>query len=111
MNIDEEEWADKPVEKGCVAIVEDRVRQDIQYTFRKSAEFGFNKANEWHDLRKDSNDLPVLETELLCQKYSGRCFVGYYKDDKFYSHETGKSYNVVRWLDIGVWWNIPQFEE
>lgn len=62
-----EEWADKLVEKGCVAIAEDRVRQDIQYTFQKSAEFGYNlakeeidylnkhwrseeerKANEWH---------------------------------------------------------------
>lgn len=41
-----EEWADKLVEKGCVAIAEDRVRQDIQYTFRKGAEFGYNKAKE-----------------------------------------------------------------
>ena len=83
----------------------------VQLAFKDGAEFGFNKANKWHDLRKDSNDLPVFETELLCQKYSGRCFVGYCKDNKFYSHETGKSYDVVRWLDIGVWWNIPQFEE
>ena len=79
--------------------------------FQKGAEFGFNKDNEWHDLRKNPNDLPVFETELLCQKSSGRCFIGYHKDNKFYSHETGKSYDVVRWLDIGVWWNIPQFEE
>ena len=59
---------------------------------------------QWHDLRKDSYDLPDLETELLCQKPTGRCFVGYYKDNKFYSHETGMAYVVVRWADIGVFW-------
>ena len=58
----------------------------------------------WHDLRKDPNDLPVLETELLCQKYSGRCFVGFKKNGNFYSHETGKSYDIVRWADIGTSW-------
>ena len=62
---------------------------------------------KWHDLRKDPNDLPVFETELLCQKYSGRCFVGYYhyNDNKFYPYEKGNSYDVtdvMRWADIGI---------
>ena len=26
--------------------------------FQKGAELGYNKANEWHDLRKNPNDLP-----------------------------------------------------
>lgn len=26
--------------------------------FQKGAEHGYNKANEWHDLRKNPNDLP-----------------------------------------------------
>lgn len=26
--------------------------------FQRGAEFGYNKANEWHDLRKNPNDLP-----------------------------------------------------
>ena len=26
--------------------------------YKDGAEFGYNKANEWHDLRKDPNDLP-----------------------------------------------------
>ena len=63
---------------------------------------------KWHDLRKDPNDLPVLETELLCQKYSGRCFVGYYhhNDNKFYPFEKGNSYDVT---DVIAWCEIPQF--
>lgn len=30
----------------------------MQRAYQKGAEFGYNKANEWHDLRKDPNDLP-----------------------------------------------------
>ena len=65
---------------------------------------------KWHDLRKDPNDLPVLETELLCQKYSGRCFVGYYhhNDNKFYPFEKGNSYDVT---DVIAWCEIPTFKE
>ena len=29
-----------------------------QEYWHKGAEFGYNKANEWHDLRKNPNDLP-----------------------------------------------------
>ncbi len=39
-----EEISNKLVEKGCVAIVEDRARQDMQYAFKKGAELGYNKA-------------------------------------------------------------------
>ena len=35
---------------------------------------GYAKANEWHDLREDPNDLPDLETELLCQKTKWKMF-------------------------------------
>lgn len=72
---------------------------------RECMEFGYNKANEWHDLRKDPNDLPIFETELLCQKYSGRCFVGYYhyNDNKFYPYEKGNSYDVT---DVIAWKEI-----
>ena len=34
------------------------VEKEIRRAFQKGAEFGYNKANEWHDLRKNSNDLP-----------------------------------------------------
>lgn len=70
----------------------------------------------WHDLRKDKYDLPSYATELLCQKYSGRCFVGFYHHDdrKFYPYEKGNSYDVtdiVRWADIGIFLDIPEIKE
>ena len=33
-------------------------RKGYKDGFQQGAEFGYNKANEWHDLRKDPNDLP-----------------------------------------------------
>ena len=31
---------------------------EVKKGFKDGAEFGYNKANEWHDLRKDPKDLP-----------------------------------------------------
>ena len=33
--------------------------------FKDGAEFGYNKANEWHDLRKDPNDLPEEKKDVF----------------------------------------------
>lgn len=44
-----EEW----VENNLHSTEEDYIK-----AFKDGAEFGYNKANEWHDLRKDPNDLP-----------------------------------------------------
>lgn len=49
----------------------------IAQAFEDGAEYGYNKANEWHDLRKNPNDLPndgelVLANNLLyteCVKF------------------------------------------
>lgn len=32
--------------------------EDYIKAFKDGAEFGYNKANEWHDLKVDPNDLP-----------------------------------------------------
>ena len=34
------------------------VSERIIKTFKDASEFGYNKANEWHELRKNPNDLP-----------------------------------------------------
>ena len=31
---------------------------EVKKSFKDGAEFGYNKANEWHDLRKNPDDLP-----------------------------------------------------
>ena len=39
---------------------------DIELAFQKGAEFGYNKANKWHDLKKDPTDLPKENGRYLC---------------------------------------------
>ena len=34
------------------------LKNAFKQTFKDGAELGYNKANEWHDLRKNPNDLP-----------------------------------------------------
>ena len=34
------------------------MRLQLREAYKDGAKFGYNKANEWHDLRKDPNDLP-----------------------------------------------------
>ena len=42
-------------------------KQDAKTAFKDGAEFGYNKANEWHDLRKNPNDLPKGHKVVLNQ--------------------------------------------
>lgn len=58
----------KLVEKDCVAIDEDRARRDIIYSFKKGIEIGYNKANEWHDLRSKLMDFN--ETKVSADDYA-----------------------------------------
>ena len=47
------------------------VLRDVEGAFQKGAESGYNKANEWHDLRENPNDLPKDTTSLyLVRVYS-----------------------------------------
>ena len=71
--------------------------------FQKGAEFGYKKANEWHDLEKDPTDLPKEEKQYLCCVLS--CVGGY----KVYAcliydtqyHSWKESYgDVIKWKEI-----------
>lgn len=46
---------------------------------RKAVEYGYNKANEWHDLRKDPNDLPKenMKQVMIITNYND-CLMGWY---------------------------------
>lgn len=72
--------------------------------FQKGAEFGFNKANEWHDLRKDPNDLPENKRNVWCD-YGDGCGKGFYdKDDGGWWIE-GHIYCSI----IDAWCELPKY--
>jgi hypothetical protein len=94
--------------------------------FSNGAEFGYNKANEWHNLQKDPIDLPQCEEDEQIifyvkewyediQKYRNHYCLGFYKksfwnDDVKVFVEKSKGYEnehlpatVLRWrvLEMG----------
>ena len=80
-------------------------------------EFGYNKANEWHDLRKNPKDLPTKKLEgkqllLRVCNYTEDYILAYYMLDKYYSPHGKRFYsdtdcdypinikNIIAWKEI-----------
>ena len=71
------------------------------WTFaKKGAEFGYNNANEWHDLRKDTNDIPKD------YRYVWTNVGPSYYDlaDHCWRDDFGRTQGVIAWCE-------PKFEE
>ena len=71
--------------------------KDYKQCFQDGAEFGYNKANEWHYVK--DGDLPNMNTEVLFYCY-GRVkqglFVGFFKS--YYGDH--KVEEVLAWKEI-----------
>lgn len=75
----------------------------------------FNKANEWHDLRKDPNDLPkkvgnyiVCYLDTACKRHTFELsFVDYFED----KHWIDEDNHNIEGYDEGViaWCELPTF--
>ena len=71
--------------------------------WQDGAEFGYNKALEWHDLEKDPTDLPKDFHNVWCQSYGGEYEVGWYEKDTeywtlIYSHYYTK--HIKAWCEL-----------
>ena len=69
----------------------------IKQAYQQGAEFGFNKTNEWHDLRKDPNALPNNYRYVWTNVGAG------YYDDGWWD-DFGRLQGVIAWCE-------PKFEE
>lgn len=83
----------------------------------KGAEFGYNKANEWHNLRKNPNDLPKADTLIRVRTSSGMehiCETCWYEPSG-YGKLIISFYELNgEWIDdneIIAWCEIPSFKE
>ena len=68
-----------------------KVEPSAEKGFQKGAEFGYNKANEWHYPSK--GEYPNNENDILCQISKDEVVVGYY-------HTTAKRYISIDGLDL-----------
>lgn len=77
------------------------------WTFaKKGAEFGYNKANEWHKV-SDGGDLPKNNTAVLVILKNKRMKISIFMENKFtiwnndYDAYT-KLYDVIAWCEISA---------
>lgn len=80
--------------------------------FKDGAEFGYNKANEWHDLRKNPNDLPEKmgcgSKEVYISYIDGTTDFACYRFDKE-RWERSEDEEIV--TNVIAWTEIPTFKE
>ena len=67
-----------------------------------TAEFGYNKANEWHYVK--DGDLPKDEDWKLCVSYRGYYYVAKYEE--MFGCWTNQEYSEV--MQPYAWYNIPE---
>ena len=70
----------------------------ISVDWQKGAEFGYNKANEWHYVK--NGDLPKKELEekqllVRVRNYTEDCIFAYYMLDKYYSKNGKRFYSDI----------------
>ena len=95
MNKEElEKEAEKWVEKNLHNTEEDYIK-----AFKDGAEFGYNKANEWHYPSK--GEYPDNDNDILCQIDSETFEVGYFNENynNFFTID-GKEIKVKVWKEI-----------
>ena len=87
-------------------------KEDYKQGFKDGAEFGYNlakeerKANEWHDLEKNPNDLPENKRSVWCYYGDGYGKGFYDKDDGGWWIE-GHIYCST----INAWCELPTFNK
>ena len=100
-----EKEAEKYAENNAYKYASDYIT--CQEAYKDGAEFGYNKANEWHDLRKDPNDLPDIHClnwvialydngTLWCRAKREKCVDGIFWVDSYHY----QIYNVIAWKEI-----------
>ena len=73
--------------------------------FKDGAEFGYNKANEWHYV-KDENDLPTDKKEYLLLLGSGIRTFGFY-NGRFWESWKGD----LSWQEVKAYYDVPDPNE
>lgn len=103
-----EEYREKGKSEGYYLVSQEMEQEELDYiideSFKDGAEFGYNKANEWHYVK--DGDLPTKELEekqllIRVRNYTEDYIFAYYMLDKYYS-KNGKSFYYDTYCDIPI---------
>ena len=92
-------------EKEAEKYAKKLLNPSLEYAFKDGAEFGYNKANEWHYVK---DELPSESAMLLLARKTVngvQALIGYYKSNQFeiFNEKTCKMQNidsVYAWKEI-----------
>ena len=87
------------------------IADGIIQAFKKGAEFGYNKANEWHyvkdgDLPKDEKDMLMSKTLLLITKMKGSDCLSLALGEYNFSTQEFNYQHIVGLTDVVAWKEI-----
>ena len=99
---------EKEAEEYMSNLDECRTKDLIKNAFKDGAEFGYNKANEWHNLQENPTDLPLNTDPVLCLGSTG-FIVCKYISGSWVDNQTIKL--VPKYIDIYKWCEIEDTEE
>ena len=94
------------------------IRMERKLGFQKGAEFGYNKANEWHyvkdgDLPKDKKDMLMSEHLILLTKMKGSDCLSLALGQYNFSTQEFSYQHIVGLTDVIAWKEIvlPELKE
>jgi len=95
-------WATKELGNGYVDDIDNHSK-----TFQKGAEFGFNKANEWHYVK--DGDFPKDKEYMLIYTDLNNCYVA----EKVENHFMSKGWGFIPMSTVIAWKEIvlPELKE
>lgn len=99
---------EKEAEEYMSNLDECRTKDLMKNAFKDGAEFGYNKANEWHNLQENPTDLPLNTDPVLCLGSTG-FIVCKYISGSWVDNQTIKL--VPKYIDIYKWCEIEDTEE
>ena len=99
---------EKEAEEYISNLDECRTKDLMKNAFKDGAEFGYNKANEWHNLQENPTDLPLNTDPVLCLGSTG-FIVCKYISGSWVDNQTIKL--VPKYIDIYKWCEIEDTEE
>ena len=83
----------------ATAIMNPQIETATRQGFKDGAEFGYNKANEWHYV--EDGDLPKHNHEVLCLMWGGTKEIGYYENEVWHFEDF-----VADYEDVDYWQEI-----
>ena len=92
------ECLDKPVEDFSYEELSDEL-QEKAFDFKEGAEFGYNKANEWHYVK--DGEYPKSNDKVVCKDVLEYPFIAWYENGEWKEEDGGTlTTDVFKWKEI-----------